>query len=63
MIELTGENVKQAIVQQLLKTFPNVKVYKEAITNPQYPHFFVYQISVVDAEERKIGRASCRERV
>ena len=53
MIELTGENVKQAIVQQLLKTFPNVKVYKEAITNPQYPHFFVYQISFVDTEERK----------
>ena len=53
MIELTGENVKQAIVQQLLKTFPNIKVYKEAITTPQYPHFFVYQISVVDTEERK----------
>ena len=53
MIELTGENVKQAIVQQLLKIFPNVKVYKEAITEPQYPHFFVYQISVVDTEERK----------
>ena len=53
MIELTGENVKQAIVQQLLKTFPDVKVYKEAITTPQYPHFFVYQISVVDTEERK----------
>lgn len=53
MIELTGENVKQAIGQQLLKTFPNIKVYKEAITTPQYPHFFVYQISVVDTEERK----------
>ena len=53
MIELTGENVKQAIVQQLLKTFPNIKVYKEAITTPQYPHFFVYQISVADTEERK----------
>ena len=53
MIELTGENVKQAIVQQLLKTFPGVKVYKEAITNPLYPHFFVYQISVSDTEERK----------
>lgn len=53
MIELTGENVKQAIIQQLLKIFPSVKVYKEAITTPQYPHFFVYQISVVDTEERK----------
>ena len=53
MIELTGENVKQAIVQQLLKIFPGVKVYKEAITNPLYPHFFVYQISVSDTEERK----------
>lgn len=53
MIELTGENVKQAIVQQLLKIFPSIKVYKEAITTPQYPHFFVYQISVVDTEERK----------
>ena len=53
MIELTGENVKQAVVQQLLKIFPSIKVYKEAITTPQYPHFFVYQISVVDTEERK----------
>ena len=53
MIELTGENVKQAIVQQLLKIFPSVKVYKEAITTPQYPHFFVYQISVVDKKKKK----------
>lgn len=53
MIELTGESVKQAIIEQLLKIFPDVIPYKEATTKISYPHFFVYQISVADTEERK----------
>ena len=53
MIELTGENVKESIAQQLIKIFPNIKIYKEAKATPEYPHFFVYQISVADSEERK----------
>lgn len=53
MTELNSEDVKQAIVQQLLKIAPNVVVYKEAKTTPEYPHFFVYQITLTDSEERK----------
>lgn len=53
MTELKSEDVKQAIVQRLLEIAPNVSVYKEAKTNPEYPHFFVYQITLTDTEERK----------
>lgn len=53
MIELTGENVKEAVAQRLFDIFPDIKFYKESTTNPIYPHFFIYQISVADSEERK----------
>lgn len=53
MMELKSEDVKQAIVQRLLEIAPTVAVYKEAKTNPDYPHFFVYQITLTDDEERK----------
>ena len=53
MIYLEGEDVKQAIVERLLEMFPNVAVYKEATTNVSYPHFFVYQINLIDSDERK----------
>lgn len=53
MTELKSEDVKQAIVQRLLEIAPNVSVYKEAKTTPGYPHFFVYQITLTDTEERK----------
>lgn len=53
MILIEGEDVKQAIVERLLQVFPNVAVYKEATTNVDYPHFFVYQINLIDSEERK----------
>lgn len=50
---IDSEDVKQAIAQRLLNLFPNITVYKEAKTNVLYPHFFIYQISIVDTEERK----------
>ena len=50
---IDSEDVKQAIVERLLKLFPNVAVYKEAKTNIVYPHFFVYQITLSSEEERK----------
>ena len=53
MTELKSEDVKQAVVQRLLEIAPNVSVYKEAKTTPEYPHFFVYQITLTDTEERK----------
>ena len=53
MTELKSEDIKKSIVQKLLEIAPNVAVYKEAKTKPEYPHFFVYQISLTDMEERK----------
>ena len=50
---IDSEDVKQAIVQKLLELFPDIAVYKEAKTNIVYPHFFVYQITLSDEEERK----------
>nr|DAE34275.1 MAG TPA: tail completion protein [Caudoviricetes sp.] len=49
---ITGENIKQAIIQKLLEIEPAITVYKEASTSPIFPHFFVYQINVTDELER-----------
>ena len=53
MTELKSEELKNAIAAQLLRIAPECAVYKEAITIPAYPHFFVHLISVRDEEERK----------
>lgn len=52
-MELHSEDVKESIIKRLLEIAPDVQVYKEAVTNPKYPHFYVHQISVSDEEERK----------
>lgn len=53
MISVTGELIKQSIISELLRMFPEVSVYKEAKTSLSYPHFFIYQISLSDEQERK----------
>lgn len=53
MIKITGELIKQSIISELLRMFPEVSVYKEAKTSLSYPHFFIYQISLSDEQERK----------
>lgn len=53
MIKITGELIKQSIISELLRMFPEVSVYKEAKTSLSYPHFFIYQISLTDEQERK----------
>lgn len=50
---ITGENIKQAIVQRLFEIEPSITVYKEANTTPIFPHFFIYQINVTDELERR----------
>lgn len=52
-MELHSEDVKESIIKRLLEIAPDVEVYKEAVTNPKYPHFFIHQINVNDEEERK----------
>ena len=53
MISVTSELIKQSIISELLRMFPEVSVYKEAKTSLSYPHFFIYQISLSDEQERK----------
>ena len=53
MISITSELIKQSIISELLRMFPEVSVYKEAKTSLSYPHFFIYQISLSDEQERK----------
>lgn len=53
MHKLDSEDIKQCIVEQLLKIAPDVAIYKEAKSKVVYPHFFVYQVNVIDEEERK----------
>lgn len=53
MTEITSEDIKEAIGKKLLSVAPSVAVYKESISNPKYPHFFIHQINLSDEEERK----------
>ena len=51
MSELRSEEIKNAIAARLLEIASNV--YKEAVTSPKYPHFFIHLVSVTDEEQRK----------
>ena len=53
MVLITGEVVKNSVVKELINQFPDITIYKEAITNPIYPHFFVNQVALISSEERK----------
>ena len=41
--EIIGETIKSATSLKLGEIFNNPKRYKEAVTNPTYPHFFIAQ--------------------
>ena len=53
MTVLKSEEMKNAIMARLLQLAPGVAVYKEAVTVPDYPHFFVHLIQAMDEEDRK----------
>lgn len=50
--ELKSEDIKNAIVARLLDIAPQYDVYKEAMTVPTYPYFFVHLIKVDDTPMR-----------
>ena len=52
MIIVNSEDVKQAISEQLIRIFPDVAIYKEAVSEPVYPHFYIYQINISDFRQR-----------
>lgn len=50
---IIGETIKNAILGKLLELFPNVSVYKEQMTTPDFPHFFILQLNTSSVEDRK----------
>lgn len=59
MTALKSEEVKNAIASALMRIAPGTAVYKEAVTLPEYPHFFVHLLEVSDDEDRR-GRHHLR---
>ena len=53
MKELKSDDIKNAIADTLLEVAPQYAVFKEAMTKPTYPHFYIHLINVDDTEERK----------
>ena len=54
MYEVIGECIKSATAIKLGEIFgTSIKRYKENITNLQYPHFFIYQVSLNIAPDTK----------
>lgn len=53
MTQLYGETIKNAIFGKLKELFPSVAVYKEQITLPEFPNFFINQLNVSTVEDRK----------
>lgn len=49
---IDGSVVKNAIANELIRLLPGVAIYKEAISKPTFPHFFIYQVSLTNTEER-----------
>ncbi len=49
---IMGESVKLAITNELIKNFQGVSIYKEKRTEPNFPNFFVYQITTDSTHQR-----------
>ena len=53
MTKLSGEMIKNSILRELNKIFPDISAYKEEQTNPyNFPNFFVLQLSMNTVEDR-----------
>lgn len=49
---ISGETLKNAIVLLLNDIDGDADVYKEAVSAPEYPHYYVHQITVSDEKDR-----------
>lgn len=52
-IEIQYDTVLNAILNQLKKIYPDYKVYKNIISSPKYPNFFVNQIYAIPVPDTK----------
>lgn len=49
---ISGESVKNAVVSRLLECLPDVNIYKESTSSPEFPHCVVHQLGLQCQEER-----------
>lgn len=52
-MDINYNTVLNAIYKQLQKLYPEYTVYKNLISNPEYPNFFINQISVIPIPDTK----------
>lgn len=52
-MDINYDTVLNAIYKQLQKLYPEYTVYKNLISNPEYPDFFINQISVIPIPDTK----------
>lgn len=52
-MDINYDTVLNAIYKQLQKLYPEHTVYKNLISNPDYPNFFINQISVIPIPDTK----------
>lgn len=52
-MDINYDTVLNAIYKQLQKLYPEYTVYKNLISNPEYPNFFINQISVIPVPDTK----------
>lgn len=49
---ITGESIKNAVVNKLLECLPGVNVYKESTSTPEFPYAVAHQLGLQCQEER-----------
>jgi len=52
-VAIMGESVKAGVMLELDKAFPDIYLYKERVSEPMFPNFFLEQLTVGAKEERK----------
>lgn len=52
-MDINYDTVLNAIYKQLQKLYPEYTAYKNLISNPEYPNFFINQISVIPIPDTK----------
>lgn len=52
-MDINYDTVLNAIYKQLQKLYPEYTVYKNLISNPEHPNFFINQISVIPIPDTK----------
>jgi hypothetical protein len=52
-IEILGDTVRSALGAKIMEIFPGVVWYRDFVTDMQYPHFFISQLTLSSQEDRR----------